>query len=205
MSSNPGRSRERIFFSGVNFECWLLFGVCSTPVLPQWHVKDPGHAAKSAGGRLHATCIYPWPNKVGVGWLCRCQGIEWELSGNELTHNLSGNIRPQSSLLVQQLWTDPGVHNLISTLKKKKKEKKKKRRQGINGRTFSQNPRKRGKSHHQEQGPSATLLGIPWNSVNLSQEKKKRRKRLGGIRSNLTVTNVVSLWSHPNPLHAISH
>ena len=23
------------------------------PVLPQWHVKDPGHSAKSAGGRLH--------------------------------------------------------------------------------------------------------------------------------------------------------
>ena len=29
-----------------------LFGVHSTPVLPQWHVKDPGHSAKSAGGRL---------------------------------------------------------------------------------------------------------------------------------------------------------
>ena len=23
------------------------------PVLPQWHVKDPGHSAKSEGGRLH--------------------------------------------------------------------------------------------------------------------------------------------------------
>ena len=23
------------------------------PVLPQWHVRDPGHSAKSAGGRLH--------------------------------------------------------------------------------------------------------------------------------------------------------
>ena len=22
-------------------------------MLPQWHVKDPGHPAKSAGGRLH--------------------------------------------------------------------------------------------------------------------------------------------------------
>ena len=39
--------------SPVNFVCWLLFGVCSTPVLPQRHVKDPGHSAKSAGGRLH--------------------------------------------------------------------------------------------------------------------------------------------------------
>ena len=23
------------------------------PVLPLWHVKDPGHSAKTAGGRLH--------------------------------------------------------------------------------------------------------------------------------------------------------
>ena len=23
------------------------------PVLPQWYIKDPGHSAKSAGGRLH--------------------------------------------------------------------------------------------------------------------------------------------------------
>ena len=27
------------------------FGIRSTPVLPQKHVKDPGHPAKSAGGR----------------------------------------------------------------------------------------------------------------------------------------------------------
>ena len=31
----------RIFFSRVNFVCWLLFGVHSTPVLPQWHIKGP--------------------------------------------------------------------------------------------------------------------------------------------------------------------
>ena len=29
-----------------------FFGVRSTPALPQWHVKDPGHSDKSAGGRL---------------------------------------------------------------------------------------------------------------------------------------------------------
>ena len=28
------------------------FGIRPTPVLPQQHVKDPGHSAKSAGGRL---------------------------------------------------------------------------------------------------------------------------------------------------------
>ena len=31
-SSNPGRNAGRIFFSGVNFVCWLLFDVRSTPV-----------------------------------------------------------------------------------------------------------------------------------------------------------------------------
>ena len=45
-SWNPGRSSRRIFFCRVKFVCWLLFGVRSTPVLPQWHVKDPGHSAK---------------------------------------------------------------------------------------------------------------------------------------------------------------
>ena len=28
-------------------------GVRSTPMLPQWYVKQPGHSAKSACGRLH--------------------------------------------------------------------------------------------------------------------------------------------------------
>ena len=43
------------------------------------------------------------------------------LSGNELTRNLSGNIRPQSTQLAEPLWTDHGikrgisVHELIST------------------------------------------------------------------------------------------
>ena len=45
-SSNPGSSGGIIFFSRVNFMCWLLFDVRSTPVLPQWHVKHPGHSAK---------------------------------------------------------------------------------------------------------------------------------------------------------------
>ena len=53
------------------------------------------------------------------------QSVCRNLSGNELTRNLSGNIRPQSSQLAEPLWTDPGiksgtsVRELISTLKKK--------------------------------------------------------------------------------------
>ena len=34
LSSNPIRINRRIFFSRVNFLCWLVFGVCSTPMLP---------------------------------------------------------------------------------------------------------------------------------------------------------------------------
>ena len=58
-SSNPGRSGGRIFFSRVNFVCWLLFDVRSTPVLPQWHVKGPGHCAKSEDGRLYLNTHTP--------------------------------------------------------------------------------------------------------------------------------------------------
>ena len=73
----------------------------------------------------------------------------WDLSENDLTRNLSGNIWPQSSQLAEAMWTDSGiksgisVRELISTLKKKKKKKKKKRRLGVIGRTFSRNPRER--------------------------------------------------------------
>ena len=52
------------------------------------------------------------------------------LSGNELTRNLSGNIQPQSSRLAEPTWTDPSiksgscVYQLISTSKTKKEKKK---------------------------------------------------------------------------------
>ena len=66
-SSNPGRRGGRIFFSRVNFVCWLLFGVRSTLVLPQWHVKDPGHSAKSAGGKLHLNTYTPLAQRSQSG------------------------------------------------------------------------------------------------------------------------------------------
>ena len=66
-SSNPGRSGGRIFFSRVKFVCCLLFGVRSTPVLPQWHVKDPGHSAESAGGRLHLNTHTPLTQRSRSG------------------------------------------------------------------------------------------------------------------------------------------
>ena len=77
-SSNPGRSGGWIVFSRVNFVCWLLFDVRSTPVLPQWHVKDPGHSAGSAGGRLNLNMHTPLAQRSRSGWLNRCPGIVWE-------------------------------------------------------------------------------------------------------------------------------
>ena len=44
-------SGGRIFFFMVNFLCWVI-SVSVPPLLPQKHVKDPGHFAKSAGGKI---------------------------------------------------------------------------------------------------------------------------------------------------------
>ena len=58
VSSNPGRIGGWIFFSRVNFVCWLVR--CPFhPLLPQWQAKDPGDSAKSAGGRLHLNTHTP--------------------------------------------------------------------------------------------------------------------------------------------------
>ena len=45
---------------GSTFCADSYFGVRSTPVLPQLHVKDPGHSAKSAGGRLQLNTHTPY-------------------------------------------------------------------------------------------------------------------------------------------------
>ena len=80
-------------------------------------------------------------------------------------HLCQGTTQPQSFQLAEPLWIDPGINSeismreLISTQEKDEEEKmmvmmmmmmimimKMKKAQA--GRTFSQNPRKRGKSHH---------------------------------------------------------
>ena len=72
--------------------------------LPQWHVKDPVHSAKSAGGRLHLNTHTSLTQRV--------DRVE-DISGNEFTHISSGNAWPQSSQL-DGLLTDPGVESGIS-------------------------------------------------------------------------------------------
>ena len=123
--------------------CVDLFGVRSTPVLSQWHVKDPGHSAQSAGGGLlHAYTLDP--TKSEQAECAAIQALRGSLPGKKLTCN--------SSQLAESLRTYPGLQNGISMREqvsaKKKKQQQQNSGRGLNGRTFSPNPRKRGKGHH---------------------------------------------------------
>ena len=114
----------REFSSPESTLCADLFSFRSTPVLPQWHLKDLGHSAKSAGGRLHLNTYTPLTHRSRSGLTMLLSRQCGNLSGNELTRNLSGNTQLQSSQLVQLLGTDRGLksgislHKLISTLTK---------------------------------------------------------------------------------------
>ena len=77
-SSNPSRKGGRIFFSRINVVCWLLFAVRSTPVLSQWHARDRGHSAKSAGGRCHLNMHTLLTRQGRSGLICRCPGLVWK-------------------------------------------------------------------------------------------------------------------------------
>ena len=54
-----------MIFSGVTL--YANVDVRSTPVLPQWHIKDPGHPAKSAVGRLHLNTHTPLAQRSRSG------------------------------------------------------------------------------------------------------------------------------------------
>ena len=45
---------------GSTFYADSYFGIRSTPMLPQKHVKNPGHSAKSAGARLQLNTHTPY-------------------------------------------------------------------------------------------------------------------------------------------------
>ena len=108
--------------------CADSYSVSVAPsVLPQWHVKDLGHSAKKCRWQVipkHAYTLDPtnseWADYTAVQAYCG------NLSGNELTRNLSGNTRSQSSQLAEPPWTDLDLKNgisvrdLVSTKKKKK-------------------------------------------------------------------------------------
>ena len=143
-SSNPARSGRKMFFSRVNYFCWLLFGVRSKPRLTAVARKRPWSFCQKCRLQVrpkHAT-QRSWS---GLTMLSR-QGVKTH-QDNELTRNSSGSARPQSSHLAETLWTYPAwrvelVCTSWSPLKKK----------GVCGGWFikilPQNGRLRQKSHH---------------------------------------------------------
>ena len=95
------------------------------PVLLQWHVKDLGHSAKSAGGMLHLNTHTPLTQRSRSGLtmpLSRHSVRTYHETSSHATRQ--GTLRSQSSQLAEPLWTDSGltsgirVRELISTLKK---------------------------------------------------------------------------------------
>ena len=92
VSLNPGRSGGRIFFSRVNFVCWLLFGVRSTPTLPQRHVKDPGHSTESAGGRNTRIPLTQWSwSGLTIPLSRHCVGTYQETSSHATHQRTQGH------------------------------------------------------------------------------------------------------------------
>ena len=99
-SSNSCTSGGKIFFFRVNFVCWLLFGVRTIPVLPQWYVKDPGHSAKSAGGRLHLNTHTPLTHRSRSGLIMplsrQSVGISQDTSSHATRQGTLGRSRLSS-------------------------------------------------------------------------------------------------------------
>ena len=67
------------------------------PMLPQWHIKDPSHSAKSAGGRLHLNMLTSLIQRSQSGLIMLSRHSVGIFQRNELTRNSLGNIRPQSA------------------------------------------------------------------------------------------------------------
>ena len=75
------------------------------PVQRQWHIKDPGHSAKSAGGKilLHTRTPLTQRSRSLLTALFRHRVGTYQR--NEPTRNSYRNARPQSSQLANLLWT----------------------------------------------------------------------------------------------------
>ena len=67
------RSQVRIP-AGATFCADSYFGIRSTLMLPQQHVKDPGHSAKSAGGRLYFLQLNTYTLRM---WFCMKRHGVW--------------------------------------------------------------------------------------------------------------------------------
>ena len=100
-SSNPGRSGRRIFFSKINFLCWLLHGVRSTTRVTAVARKRPRSFCQKCRWQLNPNTQTSLTYEVGVGWLCRCSGIVWEPIKKRARTQLA---RVQSATVVSARW-----------------------------------------------------------------------------------------------------
>ena len=95
------------------------------------------------------THIHSWPNEVRVGWLCCCPGKVWEPIQKQAHMQLVGE---HLATDVSACWAtvDWSWHKEWNSFARADLHFKKKKmcRWEMNGQTFSQSPRKRGKSHH---------------------------------------------------------
>ena len=83
----PAEAAGDFSFPGLTFCADFYFGIRFSPVLPQLHVKYPGHSAKSAGGRLQLNthspnirlCCFAWSDVTWcmVVW-CTRNAPRWQ-------------------------------------------------------------------------------------------------------------------------------
>ena len=111
-SSNPGR---RILFFGVNFCVPTLIRCPLHPRVTAVARKRPWSLCQKCGWQVTPKHVYTLdPTMSERADYAAVQAWCGNLSGNELTRNLSGNTRPQSSQLAEPLWTNPGIKSGIS-------------------------------------------------------------------------------------------
>ena len=110
---NPSRVGLLIFFYRVDFLCWLWFSNHSIPVLPQWHIGDANHFAKSAGGRFHLNMHTPFIQRTLSELTMLSMHSVATYQEHKLTLSSSGNVQPQSSQLAEALWTNRGLKSWI--------------------------------------------------------------------------------------------
>ena len=110
---------------------------------PQWHVKDPSHPDKSAGGMLHLNThklLTAW-SRSGVPTLSRHSvGPYQENELMQLTWECSATVVSARWATVDQSWRKVWNQSAWADFHLIKKKKILKRRQGMHCRTFPQYP-----------------------------------------------------------------
>ena len=124
-----------------------LFHPRVTAVAPQ----RPGHSAKSAGGRLLVNMhIYPDPTKTEwadyAAVQAYCGEPVWKQAHRQLVREHSAMAVSACWATVDWCWHEERNKCVWANFHLKKQKKPNNWRWGMNGRTFSQNPRNWGKS-----------------------------------------------------------